>query len=209
LAPIAIFGGLGYLVSRLDSKWSVVGADRFPINPHRLRGGGITESELFPGWSLHFQHMERVQVNGGNTPVYKWKEFSGEEAIRLARRALPLLNRRAPKLGIVSDAVTEISSGGGVQAYLAHAAALKPRWVQFRHYPKPILLAMEMALFQDEERRAMEGEIERLEAAWREAEELAAISDNLILPKGWDAFRAEARAAKDQAPPGMTGESGS
>ena len=59
---------------------------------------------------------------------------------------------------------------------------------------------MEMALFEDEERRAMEGELERLAAAWREAEELAAISDNLILPKGWKAFKAHAKAAGSTGP---------
>jgi hypothetical protein len=41
-------------------------------------------------------------------------------------------------------------------------------------------LALEMAANEDAERRAMEGELARLEAAWREAEELAAISDNLL-----------------------------
>jgi len=47
---------------------------------------------------------------------------------------------------------------------------------------------------------ALEGELERLAAAWREAEELAAISDNLILPKGWKAFKAYAKAAGATAP---------
>jgi len=87
-----------------------------------------------------------------------------------------------------------------VERYLDHAAALKPKWVAFRHYPKPILLAMEMALFEEEERRAMEGELDRLVDAWREAEEMAAISDNLIPPKGWHAFRAQAKAAVDRKP---------
>jgi hypothetical protein len=41
-------------------------------------------------------------------------------------------------------------------------------------------LALEMAANEDAERRAMEGELALLEAAWREAEELAAISDSLL-----------------------------
>jgi hypothetical protein len=44
-------------------------------------------------------------------------------------------------------------------------------------------LALEMALHEDEERRAMEGELSGLEAAWREAEEVAAIADDLFLPE--------------------------
>ena len=41
-----------------------------------------------------------------------------------------------------------------------------------------------LALQEEDERRAFEGELWRLERAWREAEEIAAISDNLLLPKG-------------------------
>ncbi|HEX8693565.1 MAG TPA: hypothetical protein VF746_14175 [Longimicrobium sp.] len=40
-------------------------------------------------------------------------------------------------------------------------------------------LALEVALHEEEERRALEGELTLLEAAWREAEELAAIADRL------------------------------
>ena len=40
-------------------------------------------------------------------------------------------------------------------------------------------LALEMAANEDAERRAMEGELAALEAAWREAEEIAAIADAL------------------------------
>ncbi|HET8655637.1 MAG TPA: hypothetical protein VFL93_09010 [Longimicrobiaceae bacterium] len=40
-------------------------------------------------------------------------------------------------------------------------------------------LALEMALHEESERRAMEGELAALEAAWREAEEIAAIADSL------------------------------
>ena len=100
----------------------------------------------------------------------------------------------------LSDAVREVSEGGGVDRYLRHAAALKPKWVPFKHYPEPILLAMEMALFEGEERRALEGELDRLIEAWREAEEIAAISDSLILPKGWEAFKAEVKASGKETP---------
>ena len=41
-------------------------------------------------------------------------------------------------------------------------------------------LALEMAANEDVERRAMQGELAELEAAWREAEEIAAIADGLL-----------------------------
>jgi len=45
--------------------------------------------------------------------------------------------------------------------------------------PRPASLALEMALHEETERRALEGELAALEAAWREAEEIAAIADAL------------------------------
>jgi hypothetical protein len=41
-------------------------------------------------------------------------------------------------------------------------------------------LAVEMALHEESERRALEGELAALEAAWREAEEIAHIADSLL-----------------------------
>ncbi len=49
-------------------------------------------------------------------------------------------------------------------------------------------LALEMAAHEEQERRALEGELAILEAAWREAEEVARIADDLLLPE-----RAESR----------------
>ncbi len=41
-------------------------------------------------------------------------------------------------------------------------------------------LALEMAAHEESERRALEGELEELEAAWREADEIATIADALL-----------------------------
>ena len=40
-----------------------------------------------------------------------------------------------------------------------------------------------MALHEDSEQAALEGQLALLEAAWREAEEIAAIADNLLAPR--------------------------
>ena len=54
--------------------------------------------------------------------------------------------------------------------------------------PKPTKPALEMALHEEQERRALEGELRMLEQAWKEAEEIAEISDNLFLPEGAGEF---------------------
>jgi hypothetical protein len=50
--------------------------------------------------------------------------------------------------------------------------------------PVDVRLALEMASHEESERRAMEGELNLLEDAWREAEEIANISDNMFLAPG-------------------------
>jgi hypothetical protein len=49
--------------------------------------------------------------------------------------------------------------------------------------PSQMLLALEMATHEDIERRALEGELAALEDAWRQAEEIAAIADELAVPR--------------------------
>jgi len=56
-------------------------------------------------------------------------------------------------------------------------------------------LALEMALHESTEQRAIDGELAALETAWREAEEIAGIADNLLLPEGVNARIAAANAA--------------
>src|SRR5205823_3142878 len=70
-------------------------------------------------------------------------------------------------------------------------------------------LALEMAANEDVERRALLGELEALHAAWRDAEEIAAIADEMFD----DGFLAEFKrryyqriAAGDEYGEGFTGE---
>ncbi|HUH12323.1 MAG TPA: hypothetical protein VMK65_04405, partial [Longimicrobiales bacterium] len=55
--------------------------------------------------------------------------------------------------------------------------------------PRARALALEMALHEETERRALEGELAELEAAWREAEEIASIADGLLEVPGLAALR--------------------
>jgi len=60
------------------------------------------------------------------------------------------------------------------------------------HLPAARRLALEMSLHESTEQRAIDGELSALEAAWREAEEIAGIADDLLLP---DSVRARVAAA--------------
>lgn len=48
--------------------------------------------------------------------------------------------------------------------------------------PSELRLALEMVTHEDDERRALEGELAQLEQRWKEAEEVADISDNMFIP---------------------------
>jgi len=133
--------------------------------------------------------------------------FTGREAERIASIIVPKLNRFGGKKSAVADAVEEIESVGGSEGFLHHVGdvahvytkewtrSTKPKWRRgsrdFTKYglfslPAPYRLGLEMALHEEAERRAMDGELEELERAWRDAEEIAEIADNLLVPESVD-----------------------
>ena len=92
----------------------------------------------------------------------------------------------------VSDAVSLIEREADPARFFdvaAREAMARPRpndarsrWPKISTLPEPVRLALEMTAHEDTERRALEGELALLEQAWKEAEEVAAIADNMFLP---------------------------
>lgn len=129
----------------------------------------------------------------------------GVEAWSLLARLLPALNREGGREQDVSAAVKEVAGRGGPGGYLEFVHhdrdwREKATWTPpyrkkakqadfVARMPLPLRLGLEMSLNENREADALRGELAALEAAWREAEELAAISDDLLLPSGWGAFR--------------------
>lgn len=208
IAPQAALLGLGALgyVAFLKTVAGLAGGVPVPleragdittVGKSLIRNAGMhtTDDEL--GWSIHLERavveyrpsrlFGRQAVSGSQR--MEWIEYTGDDAVSIARRAFPLLNRRYSDERLVGDAVELVARAGGPERYLRHAAGEKPRWVKFRHYPDELRLSLEMVLFQEEERRMLEGELDRLEGAWEEAERIAAIHDDLLPPTGWYQFR--------------------
>lgn len=132
----------------------------------------------------------RLEVRKGKTK--EW--FTGDEAERHVAQILPKMNHMGGKRRTVGDAVARIEEHGHPDAFLADVVTGDrfrdkkgvPGYVN--KMPAPTKLALEMALHEETERRALEGELWRLERAWEEAEEIAAISDDLLLPTGTGDF---------------------
>ena len=144
----------------------------------------------------------RVEIHKGPLSRQGPDLFEGDDAGRAINALLPLVNGAGAKAHHIREAVSRIESHGNPHRFIVDStvrgsAAITrqlpapgrgrktrlsgPGWV--RTMPKPTRLALEMALHEEQERHALEGELAQLEQAWREAEEIAAIADNLLLPE--------------------------
>jgi hypothetical protein len=124
----------------------------------------------------------------------KTEWFEGSQAQRLISQVMPKMNRRGGKQQTVQEAVGWIEQLGHPDAFLKDIVSGN-RFVDrngvpgfVNKMPPATKLALEMALHEEQERRALEGELWRLERAWKEAEEIAAISDDLLLPSEFGDF---------------------
>jgi hypothetical protein len=148
------------------------------------------------------------------TPVLKFKHkkkdqiFEGEEAVRVATTLLPAVNFAGASKKSVKAAVERLETFNGSEGYLDALWAgradtltkttrkgVKPKALQ--SLAGPTRITLEMALHEEQERRAIRGELRLLETAWREAEEIANIADNMFVPEETeaqlDAMRREAK----------------
>ena len=132
----------------------------------------------------------------------EWLE--GEDARRALAAIIPSFNLMGGRKDVVASAVSEIESLGHPRRFLLDVAGRRESYKRngvsgfVKEMPKSISLALEMALHEDQERRALEGELWVLERAWREAEEIAAISDNLLVRKSAQAFIREHRGERER-----------
>jgi hypothetical protein len=111
-------------------------------------------------------------------------EFRDDAARSVLARALPKLNRDGASKGEVKAAVEVLAEAPSAEAYIRTVARNRgmlggPRAQGTKKLTPTGLRALEMALHEEQERRAMDGELAALEAMWRQAEEIAAIADAL------------------------------
>ena len=141
------------------------------------------------GWSLDLHHKDgRIRLEG-------------EHARRATALIMPKINVGGASRDKVQTAVNRIESSGDPERFLQWLA-LSPtstepaswnRWGSRRsrwggkqptpgalsRLPLETRLAIEMAVNEENERRALEGELALLELEWKEAEEIAGIADRL------------------------------
>ena len=111
--------------------------------------------------------------------------LEGQPAVQALAGLLPQLNRYGGSRDRVSEAVTLIEREADPLRFFG-VAAREARARESKAFvgalPHPMRLALEMAAHEDTERRALEGELELLAHAWKQAEEVAAIADSMLVP---------------------------
>lgn len=108
-------------------------------------------------------------------------QYAGDEALSVAAQILPAMNRFGGNTRTVRDAV-ELLEQAGDPLRTFGMAARNVKYKKLVSQSAAVRLALEMAAHEEQERRALEGELLMLEQAWREAEEIAAIADRLLVP---------------------------
>jgi hypothetical protein len=139
------------------------------------------------GWRLELSHDESKFGQARRSAMRS--PLRGGAALRALSRLLPFLNWGGGTRRTLVDAIETIGATRSTDKLLALASRdttqLKTHFKTRRGeaavgaLPGRIRLAMEMALHDEAEQRAMEGELAELQARWREADEIARIADSL------------------------------
>lgn len=196
------FAALGAQMIRMGGKVAFLG--RFILdNEHQyvlVGAKSLSEVRVVPhhtGWALRVSYQSRRP-----SLEHRWSDIvdlggmgsvtiTGSKATVAARQLLPLINGFGAGAPTVDDAVSLASewstSAEGFSYCLARTRAIAARQLfgdvgSLAQLPRPMRLALEMSLHEDQEARALDGDLADLERAWREAEIVAGISDNLLIP---------------------------
>jgi hypothetical protein len=204
LAAGASIGGFGWLMARLaraavkGNPRSVVARIKTDDNQLlRVRLGHLSETTIDQGVTAPITINVRHEAGR--------QRFEGPEAMRVAAALMPKVNRFGGNKQTVAQAVEALETRNGPEGYLESIVRIAPKvtrppeWVKKRlsimhempdyglfGFSNVQRLAFEMALHEEAERRAMQGELAELERAWRDAEEIAKISDDLLVPASID-----------------------
>jgi hypothetical protein len=157
--------------------------------------------------ALRFEYNTGILGSTGRNSWTNQVTLKGDAALRAAATILPSINVKGANKQQVGDAVRILERTPDAHRLFVNAAidGTYPGLSQDEHHlkalartrrgsdilldriPRTVALALEMAAHEDIERRSMEGELAMLETAWREAEEIAAIADSLLVPENVDA----------------------
>jgi hypothetical protein len=205
---LANFGKAFYHRMKVVERLTAADGSVLPVRRHEVNEATMLPAGGRESWGLRISHHK---PRDPGIPWWRYDadaettDIRGEHAMRAAARLLPHLNRTGASGRVVSDAVKLATRDSDPTKLFEKAARFVAQWrgwndsafslfaqqSDFSHgkgarlakIPADLRLALEMISHEESERRAMEGELMILENAWREAEEIAAISDDMFLPE--------------------------
>jgi hypothetical protein len=142
------------------------------------------------GWHVSVPAGGRRTVGRGRLPSEIERiSLTGGDAVQAAGAILARVNRLGASGRAVGGAVDFLQRAGSPSQAYAVAADTPRTWLRYQvgerslvALPRTVRLALEMASHEEGERRALEGELVALEEAWKEAEQIASIADDLLVP---------------------------
>lgn len=183
-----VHGRPGTVVARIAKPTG----ELFVVERRHARMSAL-ERENGDDFTLRLEHAKGTEI------------LTGADAMRAAAQLLPTVNRFGGSRARVQDAVGLLEEVGDPALVLRRVQELhgarsgdkravrktptaklpiqKTPGVLY-NLPVRERLALEMALHEESERRAMDGELEELTRAWREAEEIAGIADDMFVTPG-------------------------
>jgi hypothetical protein len=177
-------GAFGWLISEAGERLVMGSPDRVvaripiaEVGEVAMKRKHLTRLQLVTAgdagsWQLGLPHQKQIVKVGGDA------------AVQALAKLLPQLNRFGGSRERVNEAVALIEQEPDPARFFDAAADLAAgvKNARVAGLPEAVRLALEMAAHEDSERRALEGELALLEQAWKDAEEVAAIADNMFLP---------------------------
>ena len=185
-----------------------------------IRKGELDKAALVradDAWGLKLSY-KRAGVQGLDRSAVSFRikdqsyevTLKGEQALQAAGKLLPAVNEDGAKAADVQTAVKLIGDVTDPNELFDRYAGTAGRSARPKMHPRvnagsghvigalprEVRLALEMAAHEEQERRALEGELAVLEAAWREAEEVAKIADDMFTPADTDARLDEIRKTR-------------
>lgn len=177
-------GSFGWIIGQLGERIVTGSPNRIvarlqldDLGEVTIRGKHLARLQLLRAADNAPWHLT-VPHNMDTVPIH------GEAAVIALGKLLPQLNRFGGSRERVREAVSLIEQEAdprNVFESIAQQAAKRDK-PKISALPEATRLALEMASHEESERRALEGELALLENAWKEAEEVAAIADNMFLP---------------------------
>ena len=140
----------------------------------------IVASAIDSSWLFRVAHSDGVT------------DFKGAQAVQVAGNLLSRLNHDGGSSSQIREATRRIADAGDADRYIRASSALRGTrrrknaifWnddVGVLGLTSTERVALEIAVHEDAERLAMQGELTALEDAWRDAEEIAAIADGMFV----------------------------